>query len=98
MIYWFQQLFFGAIFLSFLLSEILKRIWLYEITVKELTISIEETGLRYRTKDGQWFWPREETNPVISLKSTLVLSRGEIRNIHGIKENVLLIPTEDLTA
>lgn len=104
MIYWFQQLFFGAIFLSFLLSEILKRIWLYEITVKELgkrkelTISIEETGLRYRTKDGQWFWPREETNPVISLKSTLVLSRGEIRNIRGIKEKVLLIPMEDLTA
>lgn len=27
MIYWFQQLFFGAIFLSFLLSEILKRIY-----------------------------------------------------------------------
>ena len=35
---------------------------------------------------------------MISLKSTLILSRGEIRNIRGIKENVLLIPMEDLTA
>ena len=103
MIYWFQQLFFGAIFLSFLLSEILKRIWLYEITVKELgkrkelTISIEETGLRYRTQAGQCFWHREATHPVTRLTSPLFPGGGEIRNHRVITDNVLHIPTEEQT-
>lgn len=100
---WFKIGFFIVICLSFLLSEMLKRVWLYRTVLKKLgktkklAIFIDETGLRYQTEDGQVYWRKEETNPAIHLNSTLVLSRGAVKSIRGIEGNVLLVCTDDLT-
>ena len=88
---WFKIGFFIVICLSFLLSEMLKRVWLYRTVLKKLgktkklAIFIDETGLRYQTEDGQVYWRKEETNPAIHLNSTLVLSRGAVLFLSGRK-------------